>query len=344
MNIISFVAFCALLAVSVSASIQLTESEYKQKFSEFLATYPKPYANSPEVEYRFSVFKNNLQRAYAYGLNDPSAQYSVTQFSDMTPEEFNQMYLSKTRTPEEMRKSNKHIKPATSERKYKDLPETFDWREKGAVAPVKNQGSCGSCWAFSTVANIEAYSFLKTGSLQRFSEQALVDCDHTCEDDHPTDCNAGCNGGLMHLSLQFIHGNGLPLENDYPYTGRDGSCKFHYGNGSAVEINGFQFASEDADEIGSFLMEHGALSVAINAQWLQFYTSGISDPYLCNPKGLNHGVTIVGFGSGKNMFGSQVPYWIVKNSWGSSWGEHGYFKIRRGKNTCGIESYVVTAI
>lgn len=314
-------------------------------YNDFLVKYEKTYASNPtEYEARFRIFKDNIQRAYAYSKLDSSASYGVTQFSDMTPQEFAMYYRGTPRTPEQMRASLKNVQSAPTERKFNDLPTSFDWRDKGAVSKVKNQGMCGSCWAFSTVANVESVHFLKKGSLDLFSEQVLVDCDRTCDPDAPKDCDEGCNGGLMHLAMTYIQKEGLPTEDAYPYTARDGTCHYTHGNGTAVEITGFKFAPTDADGIASFLMEHGALSVALNAEYLQFYTSGISDPLICDPKSLDHGVTMVGFGVGKNMWGTEIPYWIVKNSWGGSWGEKGYFRIRKGKDTCGIESYVVTSL
>jgi len=147
----------------------------------------------------------------------------------------------------------------------------------------------------------------------------------------------------MELSMMYIAKNGLPTEDTYPYTARDGTCKYNAGNTTAVKISGHVMGPEsgDVDQIGQMLMDNGALSVAVNAEYLQFYVGGISDPWLCDAKALDHGVLIVGFGVGKNMFGSSVKYWIVKNSWSSSWGEHGYFRIARAK--CGINTYVVSA-
>jgi len=344
-SFLAIIAFFAFLAI-VSA-VQYSEQEYQDMFTSFLAKHERTYAaNDVEFHKRFNIFKENVQRAAAIGKMDPGAQYGVTKFSDLTPQEFRNMYLMPKKTPEEMRSALKSVSNVQTyqPKQVKDIPDHFNWADKGAVSPVKNQGMCGSCWAFSTTGNVESVNFLKTGQMTLLSEQALVDCDHTCAPDSPRDCNAGCNGGLMELSMMYIAKNGLPTEQSYPYTARDGTCKYNKGNTTAVEITGHVMGPEngDIDVIAQMLMDHGALSVAINAEYLQFYLGGISDPWLCDPKSLDHGVLIQGLGVGKNMFGSTVKYWIVKNSWGSSWGVSGTFMINRAK--CGINTYVVSAL
>jgi len=217
-------------------------------------------------------------------------------------------------------------------------PDSFDWREKGAVNPVKNQGGCGSCWAFSAIGNIEGQYFRKTGSLIRFSEQQLVDCDKVDE---------GCNGGLMESAFKHLSENGgVMLEDDYQYAGFDDDCKFEQTKAKAG-IASWKFAkSQDEGEIKQMLYETGPLAVALNATPLQFYFFGVFDPWfqlICDPASLNHGVVIVGYGRTKNMVFPDKDYWIVRNSWSSWWGESGYFRIVRGSGACGINTYVISA-
>jgi len=211
-------------------------------------------------------------------------------------------------------------------------PTSFDWRTKGAVTHVKDQGQCGSCWAFSAVANIEGVNFVKNGKLEEFSEQQLVDCDHNGDQ--------GCNGGLMDQAFEYLVENGgLETEADYPYEGSDDSCSFDESK-VAVKLTGFHDISSNEDEIAKVLAEVGPLSVGINASPFQFYGGGILKPTKssCNPSQLNHGVTIVGYG-----VEGTTKFWIIKNSWGASWGEEGYIRLQRGTGACGVNTNVSTA-
>merc|ERR1712151_366190 len=186
---------------------------------------------------------------------------------------------------------------------YNDAPESYDWREHGAVTPVKNQAQCGSCWAFSPIANIEGQYFLKNKELKSFSEQELVDCDRK-EDQ-------GCNGGLMQNAFVFLEETGFELESDYKYTGRDGKCQASEFT-SQGKVASWKMINKDEGVIASTLASTGPLSAAVNATWFQFYMGGIMNPFICNPKSLDHGITLVGYGSE----GSK-DYWIIKNSWGA---------------------------
>jgi len=216
-----------------------------------------------------------------------------------------------------------------------DAPANWDWREHLTIK-VKNQGQCGSCWAFSAVGNIEGQYELKTKKNALFSEQQLVDCDTV---------DQGCNGGLMDQAFTYLENSGVMNSADYPYTGRGGNCQFDKTK-AVANVTGYKFASGekegavDEDALKQMLYENGPFAIAINASTLQFYFGGIMDPFsfLCNPKGLNHGVLLVGYGVENNK-----PYWIIKNSWGSSWGEKGFFRIIAGKGACGMNTFVVTA-
>ncbi|CAN1255808.1 Cysteine protease RD19A [Linum perenne] len=296
-------------------------------FNLFKQRFGKSYASQEEHDHRFTVFKANLRRAARNQRLDPSASHGVTRFSDLTPREFRKQFLGlrKLGLPNDANKAP--ILPTNN------LPEDFDWREKGAVAPVKNQGSCGSCWSFSTTGALEGAHYLATGELVSLSEQQLVDCDHECDPEEKGACDAGCGGGLMNSAFEYtLKAGGLMREEDYPYTGTDRStCKFDKSK-IAAKVANFSVISIDEDQIAANLVQSGPLAVAINAVYMQTYIGGR----------LDHGVLLVGYGSAgySPIRMKEKPYWIIKNSWGESWGESGYYKICRGKNVCGVDSMV----
>ncbi|KAF7234196.1 hypothetical protein EG68_12348 [Paragonimus skrjabini miyazakii] len=205
LSTVSCLAFLVGCAFSVS-TVRVPDNA-RQLYEQFKRDYGKNYANDDD-EKRFAIFKDNLVRAQNYQLHEQgTARYGVTQFSDLTPEEFAAKFLSSPIDDEVERVQLNDLKSA---------PESFDWRERGAVAPVENQGSCGSCWAFSTAGNVEGQWFLKTGQLVSLSKQQLVDCD---EED------SGCNGGYPPITYgEIIRMGGLEAQRDYPYVGRDRSC------------------------------------------------------------------------------------------------------------------------
>ncbi|KAF4369581.1 hypothetical protein G4B88_021386 [Cannabis sativa] len=308
-------------------------------FSLFKNKFGKSYASQEEHDYRFEVFKANLRRARRHQRLDPSANHGVTRFSDLTPAEFRRTFLglrSRLRLPSDANKAP--ILPT------EDLPEDFDWRDRGAVTPVKNQGSCGSCWSFSTTGALEGANFLATGELVSLSEQQLVDCDHECDPEEAGSCDSGCNGGLMNSAFEYtLKAGGLMKEKDYPYTGTDRStCKFDKKK-IAASVANFSVVSLDEEQIAANLVKNGPLAVAINAVFMQTYVGGVSCPYICS-KRLDHGVLLVGYGASAYAPSrlKNKPYWIIKNSWGENWGEKGFYKICRGRNVCGVDSMVST--
>jgi len=257
-----------------------------------------------------------------------TAVFGVTKFMDLTPEEFSNSHGWKKidNVNEALCNGTPPVLAAVM------APDSFDWRDKGAVTNVKDQGQCGSCWAFSTVGNVEGQWFLKHQQLTSLSAQELVDCDKVDE---------GCNGGLPDQAYDYIiKAGGLESDAKYPYTARDGKCKFDKTL-VVAKISACTYIGKDEDLIKDTLFQTGPLSIGINAADMQFYSSGIDNPKKskCNPSQLDHGVLLVGYGTESN-----TPYWIIKNSWGSGWGEKGYYRIVRGKGACGMNTYVTTAI
>ena len=303
-----------------------------QQFQKFIKKYHKRYASINEYLARFEVFKRNVMAAFT---ENASYQTGITKFSDLTQQEFAKTYLNLNYDAMAVANFNPYVVQVKNA-----APDAWDWREKGYVSPVKDQGSCGSCWAFSTVGNLEGLYYKEKQTMVTLSEQMLVDCDTY---------DSGCNGGLMENTFTWLKENGgIMTDTDYPYKGRKGTCQSDETKYVDMQITGYTKLGSgsstwdpvDEDEIKEFLYETGPLAVALNANPLQTYSSGILDKTSsqCPSSGINHAVTMVGYGTS-----SGTDYWIVKNSWGSSWGESGYFRIRRGNGTCGINCYITTA-
>ena len=261
----------------------------------------------------------------------------ITKFSDLTKQEFAKIYLNLNYDAMAMA----NFEPITV-KVSNAAPSSYDWRNQNRVSPVKDQGSCGSCWSFATVANLEGLYAAKKGVIKTFSEQMLVDCDTS---------DSGCNGGLMEYSFAWLKKNGgINYDSDYPYKGVKSTCKSDKSKYADFKVTGYKklgssystWSPVDEDEVKEFLYETGPLAIALNADPLQTYSSGVLDltSSRCPTSGINHAVTLVGYGYDSS---SKLDYWLVKNSWGKSWGEQGYFRIRRGNGTCGVNCYITTA-
>jgi C1A family cysteine protease len=203
---------------------------------------------------------------------------------------------------------------------------SVDWRTKGAVTPVKNQGQCGSCWSFSSTGNMEGQWFLTNNQLVGLSEEELCQCSNNG--------NEGCNGGLMDLAFEWVVSNGgLNTEAAYPYTSGDGitgECNEAKKRVHVAQLTGHTDLPSDETQMGNWVYTNGPLSIAVDASsgW-QSYTGGIMRN--CYGTQLDHGVLVVGFDDAHSP-----PYWIVKNSWAASWGENGYIRLEKGTNQCGL--------
>ncbi|XP_050354314.1 uncharacterized protein LOC126776083 [Nymphalis io] len=305
-------------------------------FSDFLATYRPDYINDHnEMLKRFSIFKDNVKKIHDFNTHERgTARYAVTRFADLTYEEFGQKYMG---LKPSLRDHNQ-IPMRKAEIPQVHLPALFDWRQYNAVTEVKDQGSCGSCWAFSVTGNIEGQWKIQTGELVSLSEQELVDCDKLDE---------GCNGGLPDNAYRAIEQlGGLETENDYPYEGENDKCAFNKTL-SKVRITSAVNITSNETDMAKWLVQNGPISIGINANAMQFYVGGVSHPWkvLCSPSNLDHGVLIVGYGvKDYPLFHKTLPYWIVKNSWGKSWGEQGYYRVYRGDGTCGVNQMASSAV
>ncbi|KAL5713737.1 Cysteine protease xcp1 [Ranunculus cassubicifolius] len=283
-------------------------------FESWMSKHGKSYESIEEKLHRFELFKENLKHIDETNKKVTSYWLGLNEFADMSHEEFKSKYLGL--------KSEVHDRDESAkEFRYKDvvdLPKAVDWRKKGAVTPVKNQGACSSCWAFST-------DYLQHTSL---SEQELNDCD--------TSFNSGCSGGLMDYAFQFIMANGgLHQEDDYPYLMEEGTCEQKKEESQVVSITGYEDVPRNDETSLIKALSQQPLSVAIEASGrdFQFYSGGVFNGR-CGTE-LDHGVAAVGYGSLKG-----TDYIIVKNSWGPKWGEKGFIRMKRNtgkpEGLCGI--------
>ena len=298
-------------------------------FEEYVRDYERSYSGA-EYQHRLGVFKANVAYMVQYNKDHASHWLGINEYSDLTNEEFKvrlglrpALHLQKPRA-------------ADAPFMYKDAPikGSVDWRDEGAVTPVKNQGMCGSCWAFSTTGSVEGVNAINSGKLTSLSEQQLVDCDHAHD--------LGCQGGLMDFAFAYIQKNGgLDTEEDYPYTsgsGQMGKCDKTKEAKDVVDIDGFEDVPANDEESFMKALSNQPISVAIEADrpYFQHYSGGILDDASQCGTMLDHGVLAVGMDTDENGQG----YWIIKNSWGETWGEDGYIRLANGISSsagmCGI--------
>jgi len=324
----------ALVFVGVSASDD--EVELYQMFQQWFQEQGKVYDTVDEMSLRFANFKETVKRinvnnAYS-DLRGSGAKFGLNKFSDMSPDEFAEKVLM---TP---------FTPVSAEYKQKNMllprvasPDTFDWRSKGAVTAVKDQGQCGSCWAFSVTENIESVWILAKGlnneTLPPLAPQQIVDCDTS---------DLGCSGGNPPTAYDYVQSaGGLDDEKDYPYTAQDGTCAFK-SSAVVAKITGYKYATDgDEGTMKDNLASWAPLSICVDARYWQDYTSGIMTEWQCDwIVQLDHCVQAVGYDTT-----ASTPFWIVRNSWGTDWGEDGYIRLQYGTNTCGLtqESTSATA-
>jgi len=300
-----------LSAVLVASQCNLREDQKQAEFVSFIRQYDKAYA-SEEMFKRLNIFKSNLDMICQHNIANFSFTLGLNEFADMSNDEF-------TAT---------HLGHRAQEYPQQDVDTTIinpsndvDWRSKGIVNPVKNQGSCGSCWAFSATGAVEGFHAQKTGKLISLAEQQLVDC---CRG---SACggSGGCNGGDEVSAVQWVGKNGGQCAGaEYPYTARDGTCKTTCTK--VGHVSGAKRILGEPALISAIDTTVVTVAVAAGGVPWQLYKGGVMD-FFCPGILIDHAILAVGYGPN---------YFIVKNSWGVSWGESGFVRMVRGKNLCGI--------
>jgi C1A family cysteine protease len=305
--------FIALIASSVSTVFFQPHEE--KSFMAHLREHNLIYTGD-EYKLRLGIFLANARLIQEHNSATTSFTLGLNRLATLTPAEYRSL-LSSRPTP---------LTPSDTLRSVTaDPPNSFDYRTQGAVTGVKDQGPCGA-WAFGAVAAQETTWCLVSGSLLTLSEQQLLDC-------------VGCSGGLPAAAYDYVRNRQdgkFILTSDYPYSG---ACQFDPRKGVTHLAGYYVVKSGDESDLLNAVWTKGAASLAIDASdWhFELYMGGIYDEPACTTQNLNHGLCVVGWG----VDGS-TPYWIAKNSWGTTWGEHGYIRMSRNKgNQCGIATAAV---
>jgi len=310
------------LILFVAACRAHTQAEYETTFTEWMLKYQRVYT-SEEFSNRFAIFKDNMDFVTQWNSNPENThEVELNQFADLSNAEYQSIYLGTHITV-----SDEFPLPMLD---MQPMAVSVDWRTKGYVTGVKDQGQCGSCWAFSTTGSSEAAHFMATGNLVSLSEQNLMDCSKSYGND-------GCNGGLMDDAFKYIIANkGVDTEASYAYTAKDGkSCLFTAANVGAT-LASYKNVAKGSETGLVAALNTQPVSVAIDASKnsFQLYKSGVYYEPTCSTSRLDHGVLAVGYGTDDT---TGTDYYIVKNSWGVSWGMSGYLLMSRNKsNNCGI--------
>ncbi|XP_058503383.1 cathepsin S, ortholog2, tandem duplicate 1 [Solea solea] len=320
----------SLLLVSLCVgAVSMLDSQLDFHWEMWKKTHEKSYRNQVEDVHRRGLWEKNLMLITMHNLEASMGfhtyELGMNHMGDLTEAEILESYATLT-PPADMQRAPSPFTGTSGA----DLPDTMDWREKGCVTSVKMQGSCGSCWAFSAAGALEGQLAKKTGRLVDLSPQNLVDCSSKYG-------NKGCNGGYMHQAFQYVIDNqGIDSDASYPYKGRQQSCQYNPVN-RAANCSQYELLPQgDEGALKQALATIGPISVAIDASrhTFVFYRSGVYDDPGCS-KRVNHAVLAVGYGTD-----SGEDYWLIKNSWGISFGESGYVRMSRNKdNQCGITQY-----
>jgi cathepsin F len=324
----SAVRFLAVVGVAQAAvdPTDIHKDAAFPAFKDFITNFRAgiPYGSELETLGRFTAFKGNLQRIAERNAKKQE-KHGVTQFADLTPEEFRARFNGFRPTTEELKKKVPHISHGVASN-Y--TAASIDWNAKGALTPIKNQGQCGSCWAFSATEQLETDYYLKYGELKTLSPQQITSCTTTC---------LGCGGGNPINAWDYVNAfGGQDPNKDYPYvsgtTGQTGSC-----DASASQVSedvsstiGYMISSAPSGESNMLKqIEQSPMSIIVDATLWQTYESGVITTASGCGTSLDHAVQATGYNANGN-------YWIIRNSWGETWGNDGFVYVEYGHNVCGL--------
>lgn len=320
-------AFIALAAVGATAKLSASLNEYK--FEHFVSDFNKVYANEQERAERQKVFEENMSKILSHNAVGHSWTMTVNQHADLTQQEF-----KNARRGTNGHHARRHALESQSidVPPLSALPASVDWRTKNVISPIKDQGGCGSCWAFGSVETMESHIAIKTGKIPILSTQNVVSCAK-----NPEHCGGtgGCQGATAEISYDFVAHNGIATEKDYPYQGVTGLCNTKVA--PTEHITGYvKLPENNYTAVMGAIATVGPQAINVDAAPWQLYDSGVFEPTTYATLDIDHVVQLVGYGTeaGKD-------YWIVRNSWGHSWGEDGFMRIIRHDGDpkwCGIDS------
>ncbi|CAG2244362.1 CTSL [Mytilus edulis] len=315
----------------ISISLKFTSIRLDNEWELYKKSYNKIYADNNEEIQRRVIWEDNVRFIEHHNMAADHGEHTywlgINHFADMSEKEVTQKMKGYKRSHDVIKDGSPYLPPNNFQ-----VPDEVDWRQKGYVTPVKDQGQCGSCWSFSSTGALEGQHFRKTGQLVSLSEQNLVDCTFKYG-------NGGCNGGFVFRAYQYVKdNNGIDTESSYPYEARNASCRFKKSDVGAT-VTGIKIIKKgDEEALKSAVATVGPISIAIDAdRKFHLYKNGVFDEPECNSTFTDHAVLIVGYGVENGQ-----DYWLVKNSWSVSWGIDGYIKMSRNKNNqCGIASYAM---
>jgi len=319
------VLFSAVFGEQQLRGSSFNDNLHWKEFNHFLERFKKEYNSLEELEMRFAIFKQNFIQIIEHNADlGQNFTMGVNQFSDLTAEEFKEQYVSGLKAAPVGSYGCKSFSSSAL-----NAPASIDWRNKGAVTSVKDQGQCGSCWTFSATGAVEGAWAISKGQLIDLSEQELVDCaTGVAYGSH------GCSGGQMEGAFKYIVEKGQCSLSSYPYTAANGVCQkctavAHISSCSDVKPN------DQLSLKAAVAQQPVAIAIEADTRYFQSYSSGVLTSSSCGTT-LDHGVLIVGYGEENG-----IKYWLVKNSWSTTWGDKGYVKIARSESTndpgiCGI--------
>jgi len=345
MSITKSFLIALVCAIVVLAAFCNADAVDDAKWANFKERYDKHYANDNEENYRKNIFLENVAKINELNEADPTAEYAINQYSDLTPEQFSHRFLMTdmddgTSAPAEPADARRHAR-SQSKRNTGTPPAAYDWRTPKAVSAVKNQGACGSCWAFAAAEDIESHRYLNNPKrlMLLLSPQQIVDCDTG---------NWGCSGGWPGTAFNYVIKNGGIMTNKtYPYStasysnAKAGNCKYSKNTGVITKVTSWAYSSKvgalSETQMLNDLWAYGPLTVCLSATNWSYYRGGIFSA--ATGSALDHCVQLVGYGTA-----SGVPYWTLRNQWGASWGENGYIRVKRGVNACLLANYAIRSI